>query len=143
MEESNLVAFKDYQPMTYLVDVQVPQFAGQQGKGQVAINDRPFLIQRITHIITSAGVPIWLLIQDGIYRIDWSLYEQKRFFKGAVPNAVAQFGNARTGIWLDLPSPVAMVGNETLHVGVMNDINRGADFVVQVQFHGIEQVKNV
>lgn len=143
MEKDRLLDFSDYRPMYYTVDVEIGANAGDEEKGQIAINDRPFLIQRITHQIVAAGVPFFLLLQDGLYRIDWSLYEQKRFWKGATPNAVAAYGNARTGIFLDLPSPVSVIGNETIHVNMQNQVDRGEPITVQVQFQGIEQVRTV
>jgi len=142
MEKDKLLDFSDYQSMYYGFNVEVGADAGDENSGQVAINDRPFLIQRITHRIIAAGVPFFLILQDNLYGIDWSLYEQKRFWKGAYPNAAGAFGNAMTGIFLDLSSPVAVIGNETIHAGVQNQVDRGAPITVQIQFHGIEQVRD-
>lgn len=141
MDRDQLLDFSDYQPQFYTAKIEIGANIGDEEAGQVAINDRPFLIQRITHQITSAGVPFFLLLQDGLYSIDWSLYEQKRFWKGSAPSALAAFGNARTGIFMDLPSPVSVIGNETLHVNIQNQVDRGAPITVQVIWHGIESLK--
>lgn len=143
MEKDQLLDFTNYRDMKYNVDIEIGANAGDEDTGQIAINDRPFIIQRITHQIVDAGVPFFLLLQDGLYRIDWSLYETKRFWKGSMPAALAAYGNARTGIWLDLPSPVSVVGNETIHVAVQNMVNRGEPITVHVEFQGIEQIGKV
>jgi len=144
---------RKYLPMQFSVDVQIDAangalglMPGDTGRGQVAINDRPFLLAWITHqIVWAADLPdnLWQA-QDGMYRIDWSEYEQIRFFKGSIPLADIAFGSVRTGIWIPFPAPVPLPGNQTLHVAISNALARGADWdrlTVQVIFHGFQERK--
>lgn len=134
----------DYVPMQFVVDVQVEDTNGAEGRGQVAINDRPFILQSIRHqiipaaISEAADVTGWAY-QDGLYRLDWSLYEQARFWKGVPPMADAAYGSIRDGNWLPLRAPVSLPGNETLHVTIRNAVARQAAFTVQVIFDGIQR----
>ena len=122
----------------FSVDIEVPREIGDRGQGQIAINDRPYIVQKITHqMILTATVPD----QDGLYRIDWSLYQQRRFWKGSVPLADSAFGSVRHGIWQPLTSPLFLEANKTLHVTVENAATRTDPYVVQVLFHGVEDLR--
>jgi len=131
-------------PMQFIVDVRVPEIFGGEARGQIAINDRPFILQWISHQIipsvidTNHDVSGWFY-QDGIYRLDWSLYEQARFWKGVPPMADAGFGSIRHGRWQKLPAPVSLAGNQTLHVRIINQVARQEGYYVQVIFHGIQK----
>jgi len=132
-----------FRPIKYIIDVTVGLNEGEEGRGSIALNDRPFVLSRIKHqIVTNGEASIAFFLQDGLYRIDWSIYEQVRFFKGAVPMADAAYGSVRTGIWQDLPAPATLAGNETIHLAVQNVFGpRPFDFVVQVIFEGVERLK--
>lgn len=138
METEIVVDGLKYIPMIFGVDVLVGLNNGDTQAGQISINDKPFILRGIRHQIIQGGVPIPFLQQDGLYRIDWSLYEQLRFWKGATPFADVAFGSVRHGIWRDLDAPVSLPGNETLHVEIQNGIGRPAPFQVQVLFCGIQ-----
>lgn len=131
-------------PMQFITEVEVPETVGGEGRGQVAINDRPFILQKITHqiipsaLIAEADVTGWAY-QDGLYTLDWSLYEQARFWKGVPPMADAGTGSIRHGNWIELPAPVSLPGNETLHVIIRNQVLRQEAFKVQVIWHGIQR----
>ena len=131
----------NYRPIDYLVECVVGPNDGDVGKGQVAINDRPCLLERLEHVIVKTGL-IYpnQAPQDGLYRIDFSLYETTRFYKGAIPMADT-FGSVRTGIWVPFAAPIAIAGNETLHVTVINMWGpRPAPFTVHVLFKGVERM---
>jgi hypothetical protein len=131
-------------PMQFIANVDIGETAGDEGRGQVAINDRPFILQAITHqkiptaLDLNHDVTGWAY-QDGLYTLDWSLYEQARFWKGVPPMADAGFGSIRDGNWIQLPAPVSLPGNETLHVRIVNQVDRQAEFTVQVIWHGIQR----
>lgn len=135
-------------PMEFVIDVDVPQAFGGDGRGEVSINDRPFVLEWLSHQIIPAelnanqDVTGWFY-QDGLYSLDWSLYEQARFWKGVPPMADAAYGSIRTGIWKKLPAPVSLTGNETLNVIIRNRVARQEDFQVQVIFHGIQRGGNM
>lgn len=140
-------------PMKFTVDIEIratepntPLVPGDNGKGQVSINDRPFLLRQITHQII-ARTPDQNIYQqqDGIYRIDWSEYEQVRFYKGAIPMADIAYGSVRDGNWIWLKAPVTLPGNQTLHAVIVNEAFRPApppdEFATmsfQVIFHGLQ-----
>ena len=138
METEIIIDGLKFIPMIFGVDVQVGPNNGDAQAGQISINDKPFILRGIRHQIIAGGIPIPFLQQDGLYRIDWSLYEQLRFWKGATPFADVAFGSVRTGIWKDLDAPVSLPGNETLHVEVQNGIARPAAFQVQILFCGLQ-----
>jgi hypothetical protein len=134
-------------PMAFPVQVEIREQQagvnvqpGDQGRGQVAINDRTFLLRYITHQII-ARTPDQNIYQqqDGLYRIDWSEYEQVRFYKGSIPMADIMFGSVRDGNWIWLPAPVTLPGNQTLHVNVINEAIRTIpQMEIQVIFHGLQ-----
>jgi len=131
----------DLRPQIFSIDIEVGKEKGQEGRGQIAINDRPYLIKRITHQIVSTDPNVSVQeSQDGLYRIDWSLYEQVRFWKGSPPMADAAYGSIRHGVWRDLMVPVPLSGNQTLHVYITNEATRTENFIVNVQFHGAEDL---
>lgn len=137
-------------PMQFCVDVEIREASagaglviGDTGRGQVAINDRTFLLRQITHQIV-AHTPNENIYQqqDGLYRIDWSEYEQVRFFKGVIPMADVAFGSVRDGNWIWLKAPVTLPGNQTLHVTVINEAIRPAPvetMTVEIIFHGLQE----
>jgi hypothetical protein len=135
-----------FRPISFQVDVEVPGDYGLIGKGQIAVNDRPVIIRSLTHQIAANGWPYFLQaislfnMQDGLYRIDWSLYETQKFFKGNIPMADAAHGSIRHGVFKPLEAPVFLAGNQTLHVAVQNMTGpRGAPFTVHIIWHGLER----
>lgn len=142
--------FEDFQPMIFTVDVRFGQTKGDQGTGSVSINDRPFIIQKITHQLinptrdgTDPNMSVQAL-QDGLYRINWSLYNQVRYFQGPVPMADTAFGSIRHGIFYDLPVPVALEKNRTLNVEVTNEVDRDPlvkAYQLHIEFQGIEDLR--
>ncbi len=135
-------------PMQFVVDVDVALEFGAEGRGQVSVNDRPFVLQWLSHQIIPSDVDNgqdvtgWFY-QDGLYSLDWSLYEQARFWKGVPPMADSAFGSIRDGNWRRLPAPVSLTGNETLNVVIRNQVAREAAFKIQVIFHGIQRGGNM
>jgi hypothetical protein len=154
MEPSkNAIRLTDMIPMLLSVNVEVPATFGALGQGSVALNDRPFILTGVRHQILTyrnpAAVPPVLadnfhpwFFQDGFYTLDWSLYEQARYWKGAPPMADVAFGSVKTGIWIPLPAPVSMPGNDTLNVNIRNMVDRTAycqKFTVNVIFDGVQK----
>lgn len=140
-EEKKLPPLTDFVPMKFTVDVEIEAAIGSLGRGQVQINDRPFVLKKITHqIIAHEPNQNVYQQQDGLYRIDWSEYEQVRFWKGSIPLADAAYGSIRDGRWQPLDAPVTLPGGQTLHVQILNEAARLEKFQVQVIFHGIQRL---
>ena len=125
--------YKNYKPMIFTVDVYFGNEIGNHGENDVSINDRPFIIQEVHHQLINpiddiANPPVTSVqeMQDGLYRINWSLFNQRRFFQGPVPMADAAFGSIRHGRWIPLKVPVALEGNKTLNVEITNGVTRPA-----------------
>lgn len=131
-----------WRPQIFTVDIQIEKDLGQRGAGQIALNDRPFTLRLITHQIVSNLPPSRSVQeeQDGGYRLDWSIFQQHRFWKGVPPMADAAYGSIRHGIWKPLEVPLVIPGSETLHVELINTRPRDDPFVVEIQFHGIEDI---
>jgi len=137
--------FKDFRPMMFSTLVEVGNADGDIGKNAVSINDRPFILKQVTHQITA---PIFFDAvngyderQHGFYTLDWSLYNQDRYWQGDPPMADAAFGSVRTGIWIPLSSPIALEKSRTLNVSIGNVGVRYAPYKVQVIFHGVEDYR--
>lgn len=134
-----------FRPQSYNVNIELPDGTiGAHDSASIALNDRIFILRKITHQIIAVeewpDPPSLALTQDGLYTINWSVFNQLRFFKGAVPLAPAAFGSAATGIWLPLEAPVVLPAQETIEVEVTNMITREHPITVQIMFHGIERV---
>jgi len=158
MEEANIVN-KKYIPMMYPIDINVPGTPGALAKGSVPLNNRPFVLHKIKHQIlirtyddkATPPIPVWLDTffnqQHGMYRIDWSIHETARFWKGTPPMA-DMFGSIRHGVFDPLDCPLVIDGNETLNVQITNEFIMPPgvappvpmSYMVQVCFCGIERV---
>lgn len=132
------------QNMQYIVNVEIEPEYGKIGTASIATNDRPFMLTAIRHEVIWSGVDDDLtMAQDGLYSIDWSLYETDRFFKGSKPMANAAFGSPRYGNWKDFPVPIPLSKSQTLYAAVQNlrRTDRLEDWIVQVIFSGVERLK--
>lgn len=138
--------FKYYRPMIFTTLVEVPQEDGATGKNAVPINDKPFIMRKVTHQIMSpfdftAPYDTYAANQSGLYTIDWSLYNQDRYWQGDPPMADAAFGSVRHGIWIPLESPLILEKNKTINVVIGNVGLKRTDYKVQIQFHGVEDYR--
>lgn len=143
-----------YIPMELTVDIDVPGTVGAIGKGSVVLNNRPFVLQKIKHQIifqafdlTVAKLNNYFNQQHGMYRLDWSIHETARFWKGTPPMADT-YGSVRTGIWDPLDAPLVIDGNDTLNVAITNEFLNVAGappapvpYRVQIKFCGVERVQ--
>ncbi len=139
---NQIVNLKNWLPLILPVNVEIGKEIGDRGKNQVALNDRPFTLHVITHQIISNAAPSRSVQeeQDGGYTLDWSIFQQHRYWKGAPPMADAAYGSIRHGIFKPLEVPLVIPGSETLHVELINTRPRDDPFEVQIQFHGFENL---
>lgn len=125
--------------------VEVELADGATGKNAVPINDKPFVLEKVTHQIMGPFVfdatHGYAEEQNGLYTIDWSLYNQDRYWQGDPPMADAAFGSVRHGIWIPLAAPIALEKNRTINVVVGNVGLKLRDYKVQVLFHGVEDYR--
>ena len=130
--------------MQYILDVEIKKEFGEVGKATLTTNDKPFVLVGIRHQIIWDGVNTSAdQKQDGLYRIDWSLFSTQRFFKGPKPMANAAFGSPKYGNWANLMSPITLEKSQTLYVAVQNMYrgDRNEDWEVQIIFDGLEELK--
>ncbi len=131
--------------MMFSTLVEVGNIDGAVGKNAVPINDRPFVLELVTHQITGPTTYDanhgYDENQNGYYTIDWSLYNQDRYWQGDPPMADAAFGSVRTGIWIPLRAPIALEKSRTLNVSVGNVGLKRADYKVMIIFHGVEDYR--
>lgn len=139
-ELQKLVNAGVFRPQWYPIEVTCGLNVDDVIAGQVPLNNRAFVLTRITHQQITDGINA-IPANDDLYTIDWSIYEQVRFYKGSIPMAASGYGSVRHGIWQDLECPVAIRGNETLHIRVQNRVQRVTTWVVQLMFKGVERVK--
>ncbi len=137
--------FKDFRPMIFDTFVEMEKEDGYVGKNAVPINDKPFILEMVTHQITKPivfdAVYGYAEEQNGLYTIDWSLYNQDRYWQGDPPMADAAFGSVRHGIWIPLRAPIALEKNRTINVAVGNVGLKRTDYQVQILFHGVEDYR--
>ena len=133
--------------MIFSIDVLMGNKKGDKGANSVSINDKPFIIKFLTHQIIDPVIPdntdpnSVQQQQDGLYRIDFSLYQQERYWQGTPPMADAAYGSVRHGIWNQLCVPLAIEKNRTLNVDVTNEMDRDVSkdkYTIHIQFHGLE-----
>lgn len=143
-----------YKPTALLIDLDIGDLnpgggaVGLFAEGAIGLNDRITILQSISWVHTMdlsyAATPIGLgtlpWTQDGLWSLDWSIYNHTRFWKGTAPLAL-QLGSPGTGIWKPLEAPIALAGNETLSVRVTNRALRIAGFSVQISFNGVERTE--
>jgi len=153
------IAGERFRPQQFVIDIAgIGPNIGDFAEGSISLNDRVFILQRLTHAIIAwdqwtahpIGWTVGAWNQDGMYRLDWSVNNQLRYWKGALaPLAMIAHGSAQAGYWLDLPAPVVFAGLETIHLKVINAIARitpnpppAAQHMITVQtiFHGLERV---
>ena len=140
--EDERIDFTGYQRRTYDILVDVGPNVGDDVDGVVTVSQRPFLLLYLKHqIVTDANLAPLPPVQDGLYRIDFSIEETQRFHTGPTPMADS-FGSIRHGIWDRFSPPHKCEPNETLNVTITNAFLRaaGADYQVQIQFEGYEKL---
>lgn len=132
--------FKAYRPKQYTVEVEIGPNDGDQKTGSITVSTRPIVVRYIKHqIVKDGGFPN-RPVQDGLYRVDWSIAETQRYFAGPPPMADAAFGTVRTGIWKPLDPPLEIRDTLAISVRVINAWGpRTAPFTVQVIFEGYEK----
>lgn len=132
--------FARYRPMWYGVEIDVQVADNGRGEGSIQINNQPFLLYRITHMIVGASWD-WLttgLEQDGQYTIEFR--DENSNYQNIPMNAPLLYGP-----WdqpLDFAIPLAYSGNRSLHFRVINRHTRtltpDADyFKVAIGLHGV------
>lgn len=150
--DPNTRNFKWFRPMIFTTECEVGNADGETGKNGVPINNRPFILKKVTHqVIKPVDFPNgfdptvntnYAAFQHGLYTIDWSLYNRDRYWQGTnPPMADAAFGSVRTGIWIPLEAPLTVPKNETINVVVGNVGLKRSDYTVQIQFHGVEDYR--
>lgn len=133
----------EYDPIQFPITIELGNAVGDSETGQINCRDNPFIVEFLTHQIvspydvTATGFQ-YNEIQHGLYTINWSLYNQDRYWAGDPPMADAAYGSVRHGIWIPFRAPLALEANRTIEVELTNMALQRTDYKVQVIFHGIE-----
>lgn len=128
------VKLKDLLDMTYTVNVDLPADPGESVIGSIVINRRDFIIERIKHCVIG---------DDGTdpeqYQLDWSIQNDRRFWKGDQAPMAQLFGSVKTGRWQEISPPIPIEQQTTLFVKLTNRYAAGGlERRVQVTFEGSE-----
>lgn len=127
-----------YFPKIYPVEIEPGSNEGDSAAGSISL-DNDFILTGIRHQIVDDGSGTQPPTQDGAYRIDWSIQETTKFYKGTPPMADVQFGSVRHGIWKDLDAPIKIGQNRTLQARVINTMTRANPTLkIEVLFAGLE-----
>jgi len=131
--------FKRYRPKSYTVEVQIGPNAGDAITGSVTVSTRPFVLRSVKHAILNDGTtaPTTAPIQDGLYKLDWSISESQRFYVGPPPLALF-YGSVTSGIWEKLDPPLEIRETLVISCKVINAWTRANPFTVQICFDGYE-----
>jgi hypothetical protein len=118
---------------------------GAPGVGSVTITNLPFCLRRITHGIIGDNHldPITQLVssvfQDGQYTVTWRT--DQRNYQNEPLLCCAAYGSDNDHFLLETPEEIP--AKTTIHIEVVNQIERSAETVVQFIFHGAERNVNV
>jgi len=130
--------FKRYRPKLYTVELQIGPNSGDNVTGSITVSTRPFVLRNLKHQIINDGLAPIPVVQDGLYKIDWSISEVNRFFAGPAPMADF-YGSVRTGEWRDFDPPLEIRETLVISVRVINVLGpRPFPITVQIGFDGYE-----
>jgi len=129
---------EDLLSQTYTVNMDLPENAGESVDGTVVINRRNFVLQQIMHAVVG---------DDGSdpeqYQLDWSIQNDKRFWKGDNAPMAQTYGSVKTGRWYPESVPVPLTKQTTLYVKLTNRYSGvAAARKVQILFKGIEKMND-
>lgn len=119
----------------YTANLILPGDPGESAESSVVINRRNFVMQQVQHCVVG---------EDGTdpeqYQIDWSIQNDKRFWKGDNAPMAQLYGSVKTGRWYPESIPVQLAQQTTLYVKVTNRYT-GTPVTrhIQVVFSGIEK----
>lgn len=134
---------KKYEESQYTIDLVLPGIVGETVTATVVTRERPFAMTMITHcVVGDVPDPITGALDPEQYSIDWSISNEKRYWKGgSAPMAKSAFGSVVTGQWISFPQPVAIEAKTTLYVTLMNRYAApGNSRKIQVILHGVERI---
>lgn len=132
--EIDKVLLRDLISMTYTVNLDLPADPGESVTGSMVINRRDFIVERIKHCV---------LADDGTdpeqYQLDWSIQNDRRFWKGDQAPMAALFGSVKTGRWQEISPPIPLEQQTTVYIKLTNRYPAGGLVrKVQVVFEGSE-----
>lgn len=136
MEKPNA---RDYESSQYTVVLDLPGGPGEEVEGAVVTRERPFALQQLKHAIMG---------EDGTdpeqYQIDWSVQNEKRYWKGDQPPMAQMFGSVKTGRWYPFSSPIPLIPKTSLYVRVINRYAAEGDTrKIMISFEGLEKKNQV
>lgn len=127
------INYKDWEASQYTVNLDIPTTEGDSVDGVVVTRERPFILHRIKHSVIG---------EDGNdpeqYSLDWSIQNDKRFWKGDSAPMARVYGSTHTGVWSPLSVPVPLEAKTSLYVQLINRNADQAERKVQVVFEGLE-----
>lgn len=127
--------YENWEASTLTVTIALPGTENDSAGGDVVTRERPFIIEQLKHTVIG---------DDGTdaeqYSIDWSIQNQKRYWKGATAPMAKLFGSTHTDRWSPFRVPIAIPGKTTLNVELTNRYTGGGGpRTVQVTFEGFER----
>jgi hypothetical protein len=130
--------YEDWESSKYTVNLDLPSTNGDSVEGSVVTRERPFILHRIKHTVVG---------EDGAdpeqYSLDWSIQNEKRFWKGDSEPMARHYGSTHHGVWSPLSVPVPLEAKTTLYVRCVNRYNDAEPTTrkLQVVFEGLERKK--
>lgn len=126
--------YAEWEGSQYPVNVDLPANNGDRVTGSVVTREREFILHKIKHcVIGDEGD------DPEQYSLNWSIQNDKRFWKGDSPPMARMFGSVHHGVWTPLGSPVKLPPKSTLYVELQNRyVPDGDPKQIQVIFEGLE-----
>ena len=121
----------------YPVDnIEVKKEEGSNTTGSADLDDT-FILTGIQWQIIADGNTPNAPLQDGNFRLGWSIQRTTKFYKGPDPMAF-NYGSPTFGIWRPLDTPLKISQKRTLEAIITNTVERADTLIVQVVFVGVE-----
>jgi len=128
--------YEDYEDSVYTATIDLPADPGEENETVIVTNERVFAFQQLKHAVIS---------DDGTdaesYLIDWSVQNEKRFWKGPIAQLAKMFGSTHTSIWTPFRVPVPVQPKTSLYIRVVNKYpdNTGGIRKLLITFEGMEK----
>lgn len=135
MDPRQMDVMNDVEFMEYPLELTLPKEVDATVEAALTINTCDFAIMNLKHCVVG---------DDGTnamqYSIDWSIQNDRRFWKGSSAPMALMFGSPRTSIWTEFRKPIRIMQQVTLYVKLTNRYaaDLADDIKVQILFCGYE-----
>ena len=129
--------WENWEPSRYTVNIELGGNPGDDALESVTTRERPFIIEQIQHVVVGDNGD-----DDEAYSLDWSIQNDKRYWKGSTAPMATTYGSTHHGRWQKESVPVGIEAKTTLFSRLVNYYQAaGEPRNIQVLFVGMERKK--